>query len=238
MLRGFATINYWTDDLEAATRWYSEFLGIEPGECARRYVQPALPGRSRVHGVIMQTLAFRDAAEWESWLIEHHATEPGVWLKIAKKGSAHGSVTAEEADEVALCYGWIDSTRKSHDREFFLQKFSPRRRWSSWSRVNVKRAEALIAAGRMQRPGFVEIEAAKEDGRWHAAYEPQRTATIPADLADALAQDEQARTFFESLGRTDRYALILRLSKTRSAAVREAQLRRIVGLLQAGERVS
>jgi hypothetical protein len=83
----------------------------------------------------MQTLALRDAAEWESWLVKHHATDPGVWLKIAKKGSAQGSVTAEEADEVALCYGWIDSTRKSHDREFFLQKFSPRRRGSSWLSV-------------------------------------------------------------------------------------------------------
>lgn len=183
----------------------------------------------------MQTLFFRDAAEWESWLIKHHANAPGVWLKIAKKGSVHGSVTVEEADEVALCYGWIDSTRKSLDRDFFLQKFSPRRRGSSWSRVNVERAEALIKAGRMQRPGFAEIEAAKEDGRWQAAYEPQRTATVPADLADALAEDERARAFFESLGRTDRYALILRLSKTRSAAGREAQLRRIVGLLRAGD---
>jgi uncharacterized protein YdeI (YjbR/CyaY-like superfamily) len=105
-----------------------------------------------------------------------------------------------------VCYGWIDSTRTSHDREFFLQKFSPRRRGSSWSHIYVERAEALIAAGRMQRPGFAEIEAAKEDGRWQAAYEPQRTATIPADLADALAEDERARAFFESLGRTDRYA--------------------------------
>jgi uncharacterized protein YdeI (YjbR/CyaY-like superfamily) len=186
----------------------------------------------------LQALVFRDAAEWEAWLSKHHATEPDAWLKIAKKGSVHRSVSAEEADEVALCYGWIDSTRKAHDREFFLQRFSPRRRGSSWSRVNVERAEALIAAGRMRQPGFAEIEAAKDDGRWQAAYEPQRTATIPGDLADALADDEHARAFFESLGRTDRYALILRLSKTRSAAGREARLRRIVGLLRAGERVS
>jgi uncharacterized protein YdeI (YjbR/CyaY-like superfamily) len=179
-----------------------------------------------------------DAAEWESWLEAHHATAEGVWLKIAKKGSGRPSVTSEEADELALCFGWIDSLRKSHDRSYFLQKFTPRRHGSSWSRVNVERAEALIAAGRMRAAGFAEIEAAKADGRWDASYESQRTATVPDDLAEALAEDEQARAFFESLGRTDRYAVILRLSKARNPGSRRTQLHRIVALLHAGERVS
>jgi uncharacterized protein YdeI (YjbR/CyaY-like superfamily) len=182
--------------------------------------------------------AFRDAAEWEAWLAEHWATQSGVWLKIAKKGSRETSVTSVEALEVALCYGWIDSQRKRHDDASFLQRYSPRRPGSSWSRVNVERAEALTTAGRMRAPGFADIEAAKADGRWEAAYESQRTATVPADLAAALAQDERARAFFDSLGRTDRYAVILRLLKARSAASRAAQRRPTLALLRVGNRVN
>jgi uncharacterized protein YdeI (YjbR/CyaY-like superfamily) len=178
------------------------------------------------------------AADWESWLAGHHAAREGVWLKIAKKGSARRSVTPAEATEVALCYGWIDSHRKTGDLEHFLQRYSPRRPHSSWSRINAERAAALIAAGRMRASGLAQVEAAKADGRWEAAYEPQRTAAVPADLAAALARDEPARVFFESLGRTGRYAVILRLSKSRSAASRERQLRQIIALLRAGQRVS
>jgi uncharacterized protein YdeI (YjbR/CyaY-like superfamily) len=175
-----------------------------------------------------------DADAWLSWLGEHHAVHDGVWLKIAKKGSGERSVTTEEALEVALCYGWIDSHRKALDETFFLQKYSPRRSGSSWSRANVERAEELIFAGRMRTAGLAEIERAKADGRWAAAYESQRTAAVPTDLAVALATDERARASFESLGRTDRYAVILPLLKARTAASREAQLRRIVALLRAG----
>jgi uncharacterized protein YdeI (YjbR/CyaY-like superfamily) len=178
------------------------------------------------------------AADWESWLAAQHATQDGVWLKIAKKGSGRQTVTPAEATEVALCYGWIDSHRKSGDGEYFLQKYSPRRPGSPWSRINTERAAALIAAGRMHAPGLVQIEAAKADGRWEAAYQPQRTAPVPADLAAALACDEPARVFFESLGRTDRYAVILRLSKARSAASRAHQLRQMIALLRAGQRVN
>jgi uncharacterized protein YdeI (YjbR/CyaY-like superfamily) len=183
-------------------------------------------------------MACADAAEWESWLAAHHTEREGVWLKIAKKGSGRPSVTPAEAGEVALCYGWIDGQRKSYDETSFLQKYTPRRPRSSWSRVNVERAEALIAGGRMRPAGLAEIEAAKADGRWDAAYESQRAATVPADLAAALACDQRARAFFESLGRTDRYAVILRLSKARSAAGRAAQLQRLVAQLRAGERVN
>jgi uncharacterized protein YdeI (YjbR/CyaY-like superfamily) len=186
----------------------------------------------------MEPIAFRDADEWESWLAAHAASETEVWLKIAKKGSGQTSVTAAEADEVAICYGWIDSHRRSHDKTHFLQRFSPRRRGSPWSRINADRAEALIAAGRMRPAGLAEIEAARADGRWDAAYASQRTATVPPDLVDALARDEPARAFFESLGRTDRYAVILRLMKARGPAAREAQLRRMVDLLHAGQRVT
>jgi uncharacterized protein YdeI (YjbR/CyaY-like superfamily) len=186
----------------------------------------------------VEVLAFGDAAQWEAWLAEHCASSADAWLKLARKGAGLVSLTPGEALDVALCYGWIDSQRRSHDGSSFLQRYSPRRRGSPWSRVNVERAEALIAAGRMRAPGLAEIEAARADGRWEAAYESQRTATVPPDLAAALARDEPARAFFESLGRTDRYAVILRLLKARTEAGRAARLRQVVDLLRAGRRVT
>jgi len=181
-------------------------------------------------------ITFADARAWERWLADHHDTPEGVWLKIAKKGSAMRSVTAAEAIEVALCFGWIDSHRKSLDETWFLQKYTPRRPRSAWSRVNVDRVEALMAAGRMHEPGLAQVAAAKADGRWDAAYESQRTATVPPDLEAALAKSTAARKTFESLGRSDRYGLILRLLKARTVEQRTAQLARIVAMLEAGER--
>ncbi|MCC8246991.1 YdeI/OmpD-associated family protein [Saccharothrix luteola] len=175
-----------------------------------------------------RTLDFADAAEWESWLAGHHGTSDGVWLKIAKKGSGRTSVTIAEALDVALCFGWIDSHRKGLDADHYLQRYSPRRPGSSWSRVNVEKAEALIAAGRVREPGFAAIEAARADGRWDAAYQRQRDATVPADLAEALAGDQRARERFERLDRTGQYALFLRLMKARTPAARAVRLRRIV----------
>lgn len=178
-----------------------------------------------------------DAGQWESWLAEHHEVRAGVWLKIAKKNSGVASVTPAEALDVALCYGWIDSQRKSLDGTYFLQKYSRRRPRSSWSKVNIDKVEALVAAGRMRAPGLAEISAAKADGRWDAAYESQRNATVPPDLAAALAQNERARAFYESLGSTDRYAVILPLLKAATAENRAARLRKMIALLEAGTKV-
>jgi uncharacterized protein YdeI (YjbR/CyaY-like superfamily) len=178
-------------------------------------------------------LAFADAAQWESWLEDHHDRTTGVWLRIAKKGSGRASVTLAEALDVALCYGWIDSHRKGLDEDHYLQRYSPRRPNSSWSQVNVDKVEALIAAGRMRAPGLAAIEAAKADGRWDAAYEAQRTATVPPDLAAALAQNERARERFEALDRTQRYALFLRLMKAKTPANRAVQLERMIESLSA-----
>jgi uncharacterized protein YdeI (YjbR/CyaY-like superfamily) len=186
---------------------------------------------------VTEVLACRDAAEWEAWLADHHILQAGVWLKIAKKGSGLASVTNDEALDVALCYGWINGQRKPLDAHWYLQRYTPRRPQSTWSRVNVDKAEALIAAGRMREPGLAEIQAAKADGRWAAAYEPARTATVPPDLAAALVQDERARRRYESLGRTDRYLVILRLQTARTPETRAARLRRMIATLAAGERV-
>ena len=162
--------------------------------------------------------------EWESWLAAHWQRPIGVWLKIAKKGSRVASVTVNEALDVALCYGWIDGTRRRLDEMYFLQWYAPRRPRSSWSKMNVARVEALGAAGRMRPPGLVEVEAAKADGRWAAAYESQRNATVPPDLAAALDDDDRAKAAFESLGRSERYAVILPLLKARSPQQRAERL--------------
>ncbi len=150
-------------------------------------------------------IAFRDAEEFEAWLDEHVDLRVGVWLKIAKKGSGVPSLTADEAVDVDLCYGWISGQRKSYDEAYYLQKYVPRRPGSRWSQVNVAKVEALIAAGRMRPSGLAEVEAAKADGRWAAAYPSQRDATVPADLAAALAASPQAAQAFDALSKTQQY---------------------------------
>jgi uncharacterized protein YdeI (YjbR/CyaY-like superfamily) len=179
-------------------------------------------------------IAFRDAAAFEAWLDAHVDLRVGVWLKIAKKGSGVSSLTADEAVDVGLCYGWISGQRKSYDEACYLQKYVPRRPGSRWSQVNVAKVEELTAAGRMRPSGLAEVEAAKADGRWAAAYESQRNATVPPDLAAALAASPQAAQAFAALGRTRRYAVILRLATARTATARAGQLRSVMTALEAG----
>jgi uncharacterized protein YdeI (YjbR/CyaY-like superfamily) len=184
----------------------------------------------------LEVMTFADDTQWESWLADHHDTREGVWLRIAKKGAASRSVNIAEALEVALCFGWIDSHRRALDESHYLQKYSPRRPKSSWSKVNTDRVKGLIAAGRMRQAGMVQVLGAQADGRWDAAYESQRTATIPLDLEAELSASTTARRTFELLGRSDRYALILRLLKARTPNERAAQLRKILVTLEAEER--
>ncbi|UZX04906.1 OmdA domain containing protein [Arthrobacter sp. CDRTa11] len=182
----------------------------------------------------MDPLEFRNAGEWDSWLTanEGHASE--AWLLIGKRHSRAALLTIEEALDVALCHGWIDGQRKSHNDASFLQRYSRRRVKSSWSRINVVKAEALMEAGRMRPPGLAEIELAKADGRWAAAYDSQRTADVPPDLAAALADDPAAGTAFESLGKSGRYAVILPLLKARTpesrAKILARELAKLAGL--------
>jgi uncharacterized protein YdeI (YjbR/CyaY-like superfamily) len=183
----------------------------------------------------LEVMTFADAGRLESWLAAHHDKCQGVWLKIAKKGSGARSVSSTEALEVALCFGWIDSHRRSVDESYFVQRYTPRRPRSAWSKVNTDRVEALIRAGRMREPGLAQVAAAKADGRWDAAYESQRNATVPPDLEAALATSTAARRTFDSLGKSDRYALILRLLKARTPDERAAQLGKIAAMLEAGQ---
>jgi len=171
-------------------------------------------------------LEFPTAAAWEAWLAEHHAHASGAWLKIAKQGAA--GLTILEAAAAAMCYGWIDSQRRGLDQTHYLQRYSPRRPRSPWSQINVARAEALLAAGRMQPAGLAEIAAAQADGRWDAAYAPQRDVRLPPALAAALAQNDRARQAFARLDKTRQYALILPILKATTDRQRAGRVARAV----------
>jgi uncharacterized protein YdeI (YjbR/CyaY-like superfamily) len=171
-----------------------------------------------------------DANAWESWLAAHHETAGEVWVRIAKKNAPQPSVTITETLDGALCYGWIDSHRRSLDPHHYLQRYSPRRARSPWSRVNVAKAEALIAAGRMRPAGYAAIEAAIADGRWAGAYEPQRTAEPPTDLLAALTPEAGAA--YRTLTRTDRYRLILPILKTTTPTDRATRIAQAITALE------
>lgn len=181
----------------------------------------------------MDALDFSDATGWESWLQAQHKHQSEAWLRIAKRHSGLATITIAQALDVALCFGWIDGQRKAHDDVSFLQRFSRRRPRSSWSKINTTRVEDLMAAGRMQPAGLAEVAAAKADGRWQAAYESQRTATVPPDLAAALAGHTRAGAAFERLSRSDRYAVILPVLKTHSPDARARAMARAITELAA-----
>jgi len=179
-----------------------------------------------------EVIAFRDAAEFEAWLAEHVEHSAGVWLKIAKKGSGVASLTDDEAVDIGLCYGWISGQRKAFDEVYYLQKYVPRRPRSRWSQVNVRKVEKLLAAGRMRSQGLAEVDAAKADGRWDAAYQSQKQATVPPDLAAALAASPVASAAFDSLSRTAQYAVILDVVTARTEKTRAVHISKAIAALE------
>jgi uncharacterized protein YdeI (YjbR/CyaY-like superfamily) len=181
--------------------------------------------------VSLPTLTFSSAEAWQRWLETNHA-EDGVWIQMAKKGSGIPTVTHAEALEIALCFGWIDGQRKGLNEEFFLQKFTPRRKRSNWSRINREKAEQLIADGRMQPAGLAEVERARADGRWDAAYEPQSAATVPQDLQRELDGRPAAARFFASLDSRHRYAILYRLQDAKRPETRARRLAEFVAMLE------
>jgi uncharacterized protein YdeI (YjbR/CyaY-like superfamily) len=176
-------------------------------------------------------LDFPDGAAWEAWLETHHATATEAWLRIAKKGSGLPSISIGDALDGALCFGWIDGQRKGLDDVSFLQRYCPRRARSTWSQVNVEKVARLTAEGRMRPAGLAEVEAAQADGRWDAAYESQRTAQVPEDLAAAIAAAPAAQTAYDALGRSERYALMLPVLKATTDAARAREVARAVDRL-------
>jgi len=171
----------------------------------------------------------------EAWLTEHGGASPGVWLKLAKKNSGVASVAKAEAIEAALSQGWIDGQLDKLDERFWLVRFTPRSRTSKWSRINRDTAERLIAGGRMKAAGLEEVERAKRDGRWEAAYPPQSAPEIPPDLEAALEASPEAKAFFASLTGANRYAVLYRIHDARTAATRAARIERFVSMLALGQ---
>lgn len=176
----------------------------------------------------MDSLDFPDADAWESWLEANHADRTEAWLRIGRKNAAIDAIRIGDALDVALCFGWIDGHRKGLDEVSFLQRYSRRRPRSSWSRVNVDKAEQLIADGRMRPAGFAEIDAAKADGRWNAAYVKQSEFTVPGDLAEALAVNPSAQAAFDRLSRTEQYTMALPMLKTTTVRSRASAVTRLV----------
>jgi uncharacterized protein YdeI (YjbR/CyaY-like superfamily) len=185
----------------------------------------------------LPVLLFAAPPDFEAWLEQNHADSDGFWLKIAKKGSGEVSISYAEGLELALCFGWIDSQKRGHDEKFFLQRFTPRRPRGRWSRINRDKAEALIAAKAMRPAGMAEVDAAKADGRWKAAYEGARTAKVPDDLQRELDSNKAAREFFATLDSSNRYAIVYRLNDAKKPETRERRLRKFIAMLERGEKI-
>ncbi|HWX96346.1 MAG TPA: YdeI/OmpD-associated family protein [Solirubrobacteraceae bacterium] len=185
----------------------------------------------------LPTLPFRSAVAWEQWLEDSHAACEGVWIKMAKKDAGIASVRYPEVLEIALCFGWIDGRREALDERHFLQRFTPRRRRSRWSRINRETAERLIAEGSMRPAGLAEVERARADGRWDAAYEGQRSITVPLDLQRELDARPQAKAFFEQLSSQNRYAILYRLQDAKRPETRTRRLAKFVAMLEARETI-
>ena len=182
-------------------------------------------------------ILFIDQTTFEAWLKDHQSDEKGVLVKIAKKGSCTSSITYDQALESALCYGWIDSQASSLDEYFYLQKFSPRKSKSRWSKLNTEKAEALIVSGRMQPSGYLQVQLAKADGRWAAAYDPQSQIAIPADFQAALDENQKAQLYFSGLNSINRYAILYRLQDAKKPETRIARIKKFVEMLANNEKI-
>jgi uncharacterized protein YdeI (YjbR/CyaY-like superfamily) len=182
-------------------------------------------------------LHFEDQQGWRAWLHEHHAEASGVWLRLAKKATGVSSVQYAEALEAALCYGWIDGQKQADDDPFWRQKFTPRSARSGWSKINREKAEALIENGLMQPAGLSEVERARADGRWQAAYDSASTATVPDDLQQALDANPGANAFFATLDRQNRYAILYRVQTAKKAETRARRISDYVEMLARQEKL-
>lgn len=182
-------------------------------------------------------LSFPDAGAWDAWLAGQHAASPGAWLRIARKGAPEPTVSYADALTVALCHGWIDGQKGRVDEHYWRQRFTPRRPGSRWSKINADKAAALIEAGLMQPAGLREVEAARADGRWDSAYASQSRATVPEDLALALAADERAAAFFATLDSANRYAILYRIAEAKRPDTRARRIATFVAMLHEHQKI-
>lgn len=185
----------------------------------------------------LPVLFFADQQQWELWLAEHYAEPSGAWLKFAKKDSGITSLSYDPALKIALCYGWIDGQTKGVDETYYLQKFTPRRSKSIWSKRNVGIVEQLIQEGKMQPSGQAAIDAAKADGRWDQAYDSSSNMTIPEDLQAALDANPKAKAFYETLNKTNTYAILWRVQTAKKPETRATRIEKLVAMLERGEKL-
>jgi uncharacterized protein YdeI (YjbR/CyaY-like superfamily) len=183
----------------------------------------------------LEKLPFASASALRAWLGANHNTSPGIWLMIAKKGSGVDSVTYDEAVDEGLCFGWIDGQKAKHDDTYFLQRFTPRTKRSPWSRINTARVARLVTAAKMHPAGVREVEAAKADGRWEAAYAGQATAAVPDDLQAALDASPAAAVLFAELDSTNRYAILYRIGSVKKSETRAKKIAGFVADLERGD---
>jgi uncharacterized protein YdeI (YjbR/CyaY-like superfamily) len=184
----------------------------------------------------LQVLSFASPEAFETWMDKNHETSPGIWVQFYKKASGIPTITYTEAVLTALCYGWIDSQAKSLDETSYLQKFTPRRTKSIWSAVNTARIEQLTKAGKMKPAGLLQVTAAKQDGRWQAAYAPPSTMEMPEEFLTALNANEKAKAFFATLNKTNTYAIGWRLQTAKKPETRTKRIALIIGMLERGEK--
>jgi uncharacterized protein YdeI (YjbR/CyaY-like superfamily) len=179
----------------------------------------------------LPVLGFPSLAAWEEWLTAQHETAAGVWLKIAKQGCGEPSVSYAEALEIAICFGWIDGQKGRLDDDFWLQRFTPRKPGGRWSKINADKAAALIESGRMRPAGLREVTEARSDGRWESAYAGQATMEVPDDLRAALAANQAASEFFETISRVNRYAILYRIGSVKRPETRARKIAEYVAML-------
>jgi uncharacterized protein YdeI (YjbR/CyaY-like superfamily) len=201
-----------------------------------RNTRGAKPGAA-ADGAEARIVTFADADAWRRWLTSRHASSAGVWLKLAKKDAPDRSVKYAEALEIAIAWGWIDGQKRALDEHWWLQKFTPRASRSIWSKENRQKALALISAGKMMAPGLAEVERAKRDGRWDRAYDAPSKATVPIDLAEALASNPRAARFFEALDARNRYAVLFRVGTAKKPETRAKRIDTFVAMLARHEKL-
>jgi uncharacterized protein YdeI (YjbR/CyaY-like superfamily) len=182
-----------------------------------------------------EVLSFQSAEAFREWLALNHRESEGIWLRIFKKDSGEPTVTYAEALDQALCFGWIDGQKQRYDESSWLQKFTPRRKNSGWSKINTRHAQRLVQSGQMETAGQAAIDAAKTDGRWAAAYDSQSNSTVPEDFLDELHKNQDATAFFESLSKANQYAIAYRLQTAKKPETRAKRMEMILAMLAKGE---
>ncbi len=184
----------------------------------------------------IKVIGFKNSKEWNDWLSINHSDSSGIWMRFYKKDSGIKSITHNEALDEALCYGWIDGQLKGYDEKSWLQKFTPRRAKSIWSKRNIELAEKMIKLGKMKPPGLKEIKEAKKDGRWEKAYDSPSNMIVPDDFMKELSKDKNAMKFFNSLNKANKYAVAWRLQTAKKPETRDKRMKNILGMLSKGEK--